>query len=243
MSQVFDEIPVGRFDSVEDVESESLQSDDLEFVVIGDSLPRARTNVETVLGICAAFFIGLPAPLIATVAVAVLPWPNFGFPVVLSLIVLLSTGYLQLTVVHLAARAIEGDDEHQSFLLQPETARARRGRRDSETYIPLPMAMAIRLPNWWAIFRPLIAIWWAAHFVVAAVFGHMTAKQVNGMNNASLGTVLISLGLMMAFLLAANLYLMLAIAVAIPKPRIWLIAWQYRFIVDLVITATIIAST
>lgn len=208
------------------------------------TLPRARTNIEAVMGLFAAFFIGLPAPIVVTAAVMHLPVPNLELLRVLSVITFFASGYLCVTVIRLGGRAVEGDRPGNSFYLARESNVSQLDRqRNSEFYIPLALAMAIRLPNWWNGIRPLIAIWWLCHFVVAAIFGHLATRQLNGINNAGLVAIPITLAVTMAFLFAANLYLMLAIAVGIPRPRVWLIAWRYRFVVDLIVTVAMIVAT
>lgn len=205
------------------------------------SLPRARTNVEAVMGLFAAFFIGLPAPLVVTAGAMHLPLPNLELVLAISTVIFFSTGYLCVTVVRLAGRAIEGDFAAPRSVLLAVTKQ--RSSKNDEFYIPLSLAMAIRLPNWWNSVRPFIAIWWLGHFVIAALFGHLAARQLNGINNAGLVTIPITLAVTMAFLFAANLYLMLAIAVSVRLPRIWLVAWRYRFVVDLVVTIAMIANS
>lgn len=247
--------PIRRFwdrtvSKYQELEPEGFESDDDESCEVAegegersDTLPRARTNVEAVMGLLAAFIIGLPAPLFATVGVMHLPLPNRELLMVLAGATFFATAYLCLTVVRVGGRAVEGDRFGNSFYLKRESQVAvALQRQEDEFFIPLSLAMAIRLPQWWVPIRPFIAVWWLCHFVVAAVFGHMLARGLNGINNAALITIPISLALTMAFLFAANLYLMLAIAVSIRMPRIWLIAWRYRFVVDLVVTLAMIAT-
>lgn len=208
------------------------------------SLPRARTNVEAVMGLCAAFTIGLPVPLVVTIAVMNLRLPNQAVLVALATATFLASGYLCLTVLRLGSRAVEGDHSANSFYLMPESSVKRLDHTPNDGfYIPLALAMAIRLPDWWTLIRPFIAFWWLGHFVIAALFGHMAAKQFIGVNNPGLLPVLATIAVTMSFLFAANLYLMLALAVSIPLPRIWLLVWRYRFVVDLVVTAAMIANT
>lgn len=207
------------------------------------ALPRARTNVEAVMGLFAAFFIGIPVPFVATMGILNLPLRNHELVMVLATVTFLTTGYLCLTVVRLGGRAVEGERAGNSFSLNLD-ARANSVEPNTydDFYVPLALAMAIRLPNWWTFLRPLIAVWWLGHFGIAALFGHLAARHLNGMNNPGLITIPITLAVTMAFLFAANLYLMLSIAVSIPLPRIWLIAWRYRFVVDFVVTVATIAS-
>lgn len=229
-----------QFEQQDDAGAGSMRFDNVAEVM---SLPRARTNIEAVLGLLAAFCIGLPIPLISTVALLNAPFLNPVDGQLLACPTFLVTAYLCVTVVRLAGRAIEGETARRSFSLIPELNLRPRGSRRDEFYIPLSLAMAIRLPNWWTVVRPFIAIWWAGHFVIAAVAGHMVAKELNGINNAGLVAIPFTIALTMAFLLAANMYLMLSIAVGVRHPRVWLAVWRYRFVVDLVLTVAMIVAT
>jgi hypothetical protein len=168
--------------------------------------------------------------------VAHLPLP---IPIVGPLLTLLACGYLSVTVICLASRATEGD-VHGSF----RVASARPiviHRSEEEVFIPLALAMAIRLPNWWVGVRPFVAVWWLCHFVAAAIIGHSTARWLNNVNNQGLIVAFpLTLMVTLAFLFAANLYLMLAISVSIRNPGVWLIAWRYRFVVDLILAALLL---
>jgi hypothetical protein len=208
---------------------------------VARSLPRSQVTFEGVMGLLAAFFIGLPSPFVAATLVAVLS-PQ----VWLALPVFLVTGYLSALVVRLAARAIEGDDHRASFGMAPRpgSAAAIPSYSSDPVHLPLAVAMAIRLPKWPTIVRPLVAVWWLSHFLAAAMIGHSVAAHcLKGVNNQGLIVgIPMTLLVTFAFLFAANLYLMLSVAVCIRRPGIWLIAWRHRFVLDL-ITASILLVT
>ena len=148
--------------------------------------------------------------------------------------------------MRLAARAVEGDHDRGSFGLafRPVSSEHSPVVSDDPLYLPLAVAMAIRLPKWPTIVRAIVAVWWLCHFLAAAMIGHAVAAHcLKGVNNQGLIVGLpITLLVTFAFLFAANLYLMLAVAVCIRRPAIWLIAWRHRFVVDL-ITASILLVT
>lgn len=210
---------------------------------IGRTLPRGRMTFEGVLGLLAAFFIGLPVPLLSGLAVGfALPAGASG----LGALVFVVTGYLSILVVRLAARASEGDgeDERSSGRLVStrrlgELEASTVGNSDEPSVVPLAIAMAIRLPNWPVLIRPWIGLWWLAHFGAAAFLGHhIAAHLVNRVNNANLWVgVPFTLLATFAFLFAGNLYLMLAVAACVRKPGVWLIVWRHRFLVDLILAA------
>lgn len=213
-------------------------------------LPRARHTIEGTLGLLAAFFIGLPAPLFAAAGAGVVWVTVFRAE---PLLVILLTGaigfYLASVVVRLAARAVEGDGiAFASFRLPADTTKgppldSDDGNTSREIiYVPLALAMAVRLPNWPNAIRPIVAVWWLCHFLAAAMIGHAVAAHwLNGVNNRALIVAIpVTLLVTFAFLFAANLYLMLAVAVSVRHPGIWLIAWRHRFIVDLILAAILL---
>jgi hypothetical protein len=206
-------------------------------------LPRARMTFEGVLGLLAAFFIGLPAPLMAGVTVAhLVP----GAEIVLGVITFVVTGYLSILVVRLAARATEGDSGAEgtsgklvSIRRMEEIQTSTTNEVGGPVVVPLAIAMAIRLPRWNRLIRPFVAIWWLAHFAAAAFLGHGVASiAARGLNNAGwMLSVPLTLLATFAFLFAGNLYLMLAVAACVRRPGVWLIVWRHRFFVDLVLAA------
>lgn len=205
------------------------------------ALPRGNLTFEGVLGLLAAFFIGLPAPfLVIAAALNLFPgnlrWLGIGLAI--------GAGYLSLLVVRLAARATEGDDDQATDrVLSPrrfrdkELVSANEGSRLG--VVPLAIAMAIRLPNWPLVFRPFIGLWWLAHFGAAAFLGHLVAAwAAKGLNNAAwFVSVPLTLLATFAFLFAGNLYLILSVATCINRPSIWLIVWRHRFLLDLLLAS------
>lgn len=204
-------------------------------------MPRGRMTFEGVLGLLAAFFIGLPAPLMAGVAVGHLV-PQVG--VGLGIVTFLVAGYFSVLVVRLAARATEGDHPAEFTSGKLVSTRQQEEMEDlpneavpSPIFVPLAIAMALRLPNWPMLVRPWIGLWWLTHFATAAFLGHhIAANLVNRMNNGNLWIgIPFTLLATFAFLFAGNLYLMLAIAACVKKPGVWLIVWRHRFFVDLIL--------
>lgn len=209
-------------------------------------LPRARMTFEGVLGLLAAFFIGLPAPLMAGVAVAhLVP----GAEILLGVITFVVAGYLSILVVRLAARATEGDGRAERTTGTLVSVRRLEEMQTSTTnetvepvFVPLAIAMAIRLPRWNGLIRPFVAVWWLSHFAAAAFLGHGVASiAARGLNNAGwMLSVPLTLLATFAFLFAGNLYLMLAVAACVRRPDVWLIVWRHRFLVDLILAAVLL---
>lgn len=217
------------------------ESDEAEWTV--QHLPRARMTLEGVLGLLAAFFIGLPAPFAAGVAVGSMLPRRIRW---LGIIAFFLTGYLSALVVRLAARAVEGDRESERVTgrlkLNARSINAALVPVDEEReplFVPLAIAMAIRLPPWHGLIRPLVAVWWLSHFAAAAFLGHVVATiAARGLNNPGwMLSVPLTMLATFAFLFAGNLYLMLAVAACVKRPGVWLIVWRYRFFLDVVLAA------
>lgn len=228
-------------EDVFDFEDMIEQSGDVESY--GGALPYGKMTFEGVLGLLAAFFIGLPAPFLAGIAVGqLLPGPARW----LGIAAFVVTGYLSLLVVRLAARATEGDGgagrmSGRMINIRSLHQRAATTAKDASrsVVVPLAIAMAMRLPNWPALCRPFIGVWWLSHFAAAAFIGHaVAALAARGLNNAG-GVLSVPLTLMatFAFVFAGNLYLMLAVAACVRRPGVWLIVWRHRFFVDLILAA------
>jgi len=227
--------------TVDDFDVWAAEADDAEWTV--QHLPRARMTFEGVLGLLAAFFIGLPAPFVAGIAVGSMLPRQIRW---IGVIAFFLTGYLSALVVRLAARAVEGDRESERVTgklnANPRSINASLVPVDEAReplFVPLAIAMAIRLPPWHGLIRPLVAVWWLSHFAAAAFLGHVIASiAARGLNNPGwMLSVPLTMLATFAFLFAGNLYLMLAVAACVKRPGVWLIVWQYRFFLDLVLAA------
>ncbi len=231
-------------DAVDDFDRWAAAADDAEWTV--RQLPRARMTLEGVLGLVAAFFIGLPAPFGAGIAVGSLMPRQFRW---LGVVAFFLAGYLSALVVRLAARSVEGDRESDrstgklvatSHSINAALVPVHEAREP--LVVPLAIAMAIRLPHWNGLIRPLVAVWWLSHFAAAAFLGHVVASiAARGLNNVGwMLSVPLTLLATFAFLFAGNLYLMLAVAACVRMPGVWLIVWRHRFFVDLVLAAVLL---
>lgn len=195
------------------------------------NLPAARVSVEAVLGLLATFFIGFTAPLVLLVAIILNRFSFFLGFVLAGLAVAAS-----IFVARLASQSLEG--QATAFRLGDPRPRLRDVHDDAPRLeIPLALAMVARLPRFPRLIRPLLGGWWLLHFAGAAALGHLAAVQtLHEVNNATLIFSITIAGVVhFAFLFAANLYLLLAVAVLFPWPKLWLTVWQQRFLIDLVI--------
>ena len=190
-------------------------------------MPAASVSVEAVLGLLATFFIGFSAPLLLVGAL-------FGArtPAMITLLALGFTGWAAIFVARLASQALEGERQ-RSFRLG--NTRPDFRPLDSDLLrIPLALAMVARLPRIHRFIRPWLGLWWLLHFTAAAFLGHLAATRTLQEFDVNKLLLSIPLAILMhfAFLFAANLYLLLAIAILVPWPKLWLQIWKQRFLID-----------
>lgn len=201
-------------------------------------LPAAKVSIEAVLGLLAAFFIGFIAPLAAFALTMTLRLPPV-LRVFAGLLTVGYTGWLAILVARLASAALEGDDHHTFSL-----AGSRPGRRTAlpPLYIPLALAMAVRVPRFLPPMNLAVSGWWLLHFGAAAGLGHLAAMKIT--RDFQLGQLLLavpcSIAVHFAFLFAANLYLVLSMAAACKSPLVWLFVWRYRFLIDLLLALVLL---
>jgi hypothetical protein len=106
----------------------------------------------------------------------------------------------------------------------------------SQARLPLAVVMAIRLPNIPRLLRPIVSLWWLIHFAAGACvgLGVFLATQ-RGLQAYPIMRVLVPLILDLGVLFAANLYLLLALALLFGTPHLWLKLWRMRLALDLVL--------
>lgn len=197
-------------------------------------LPAAKVSIEAVLGLLAAFFIGFIAPLLAFAAAMALRWGVVG-----GLFAVGTTGWLAILVARLASAALEGDNQRSFALTDRLPATPESGPR---LYIPLALAMAVRVPRFTPPLNLIVSGWWLVHFGAAAGLGHLAALKIT--RDFQIGQLLLavpcSIAVHFAFLFAANLYLVLSMAAACKTPLVWLFVWRYRFLIDLLLALALL---
>jgi hypothetical protein len=102
---------------------------------------------------------------------------------------------------------------------------------------PLAVVMAVRLPCIPWLLRPLVGLWWGAHFAGAAALAILVNQAMDEiLKHAPMHQqVLLPLTMDLALLFAANLYLLLAVAVFFRNPAVHARLWSWRFVIDLVL--------
>jgi hypothetical protein len=100
---------------------------------------------------------------------------------------------------------------------------------------PLAVVMAYRLPRIHWLLRPVVGLWWGAHFAGVAALGIMVKDVLNEvLRHAPLfERVALPLSMHLILLFAANLYLLLAVAVFFRNPTVHGRVWSWRFMIDL----------
>ncbi len=192
---------------------------------------RLIDKVEAVSGLLATIFIGFMTPVIVFLMLADnrLPqgaaWNAIVFGVVP---ILLMLPLIVLAIVGLC----------DCFPEWINWGWARTSLELPAPPVPLPLAvvMTIRLPQIPWLLRPVLSVWWFAHFAAGAGFGFAlylaTAKKLNG---DPVTRIIVPLLLDFGILFATNLYLLLAVAVLFGTPHLWLKLWRARFVFDLIL--------
>ena len=100
---------------------------------------------------------------------------------------------------------------------------------------PLAVLIAGRLPRIPWLLRPVVSLWWTAHFAGAAALGMLACDfLLRILKGAPLQQQLfLPLVFYVPLLFAANLYLLLAAAVFYRDPAVHARLWSWRLVIDL----------
>jgi len=100
---------------------------------------------------------------------------------------------------------------------------------------PLAVLIAGQLPPIPWLLRPVVGLWWTAHFAGAAALGMLAYDSLLGsLKGAPFQQQLfLPLGFYVPLLFAANLYLLLAAAVFFRNPAVHTELWRWRLVIDL----------
>lgn len=200
-----------------------------------DSAPggiEVHVTFETTLGLLAAFFIGFFAPVASAIFILVGLAKHRPMMAGVAFMATLVSGQAAIMIARMAAQASMGS------LGGPLPTEA-SGRK---TQLPFALAMAALLPHYSWFFRPILSVWWLAHFCGAAAFGHTVAMNLIQRLDAATAVLALPLAVLVhfAFLFASNLYLILAARAILRSPRFCVRVWQYRFVIDFVIAMALV---
>jgi hypothetical protein len=100
---------------------------------------------------------------------------------------------------------------------------------------PLAVLIAGKLPPIPWLLRPVLGLWWTAHFAGAAALGTLAYDCLLEILKGApfQQRVFLPLGIYVPLLYAANLYLLLAAAVFFRNPTVHTRLWRWRLVVDL----------
>jgi hypothetical protein len=111
---------------------------------------------------------------------------------------------------------------------------------DEMAHTTRPMALLVgdRLCNVPVILRPLLSLWWLAHFVAGAIFGLLASRAAFHLlnNPAPAFLIVFPLVFQIAFLFAVNLYFVMAVAVLCGRYGLHEVIWRWRFLIDLLLS-------
>jgi hypothetical protein len=217
---------------------------------------KAWEQAEAILGLLATFFIGFGIPLVVSVSVVALSGLDSGLLVggiFIALMIVL--GGLAIWVARLASRAW--------YACYPEWRQWETGQmagagpallspflppeeKDGpHEHLPLAVMMAVLLPRFPWLLRPLLGLWWLAHFSsgVFLALGTGPAFESAFPNWSPEARFLLAQAFGFTFIFAANLYLMLALGLFVRRSGTLCQLWRWRLVVDAaVLLAAILLS-
>lgn len=195
--------------------------------------------IESIAGLLAAFVIGFAPPILLALSGLMnfgLREPGLAF---LCIVGALATGAMAGYVATLASRVVERDGS--LWPANPVVADEEVFRIEETPSLPatqpLAIGMAYEMRPAPLPVRVVLSLWWLTHFGAAVVAGHFAAQLVAGNLRGPGGATLFLVGVSLhfAFLFAANLYLLLSAAVALPWEELWHDLWRYRIMIDLLV--------
>jgi hypothetical protein len=194
---------------------------------------------ESLVALVATYAGGFLPPLL--IAVFVLPQSighGFWSLCIIAVSLIAVTAATAIWVAGMAQRALVEACPGLAWML----GKAARAMRTRDTRLapgpPLAIVMAARLPRIPRLLRPVVGLWWGTHFVGVAILGMVVYGAMEEIfKHAPLyQRLLVPLALHLALLFAANLYLLLAVAVFLRDPTTHAKVWSWRFIIDLALS-------
>lgn len=110
---------------------------------------------------------------------------------------------------------------------------------------PLQLMFALHMRRWPLILRPVIGLWWTAHFLLGTLIGlkiEMGLASVDSDYSVQIQLV-VFLAISFSLAFAFNLYAMLALAAFGYNERFIRSAWKWRVTIDLVIAIAALVLT
>jgi hypothetical protein len=107
--------------------------------------------------------------------------------------------------------------------------------------------VALRQPRWPRPVRPVLALYWAAHFLLGA--GLAVGAERMGFEAArgkplheSVRTMLLLGIAVFGFTYSANFYLLLALSVLTPSPAVLHKVWRWRVLIDVLLSGVAVVA-
>lgn len=200
-------------------------------------LVRSFEFIETILGLLAAFVLGIAAPAGGLIfGLSLLSEQNWPFGV-LVLLLTAPSAWSSGMLIRLAG-AWERDVLRNGYLTRPTAGPEQLDwrisddipERDRQTLIGY---MAFHLPELHWLFRVWCAFFWLVLVAAATYLGHILCRgAAHAVHNDHAVLLALACAGHLAFLVAANLFLVLAAAVLMPGSNDWLIFYRGRFVMD-----------
>jgi hypothetical protein len=194
--------------------------------------------LEAILGLIAVFALTWGPAALASLAVIVtlveVDWAWFCLAILITAITVPMAIWIKrmsesaMQKFRSSSRIIGSDDA------DPDSNEDRRR-------IPFAILLVGELPRLQRKVRIPLAIWWLAHFTVAAAFIYFSGQALRQRNpGQGFGEGIPIVLLCFAFQFAANVFLVLSVAVGFRSPKITAEVWKKRFLIDAVLTLPVL---
>lgn len=207
---------------------------------LADSWPRRLHRFEALVGLTATLSLGF-APVIpmAVITLSLLNSQQYFWAMLLAGGMLLVAG-LAAWVAAVASNAVrtcfpEWSDDPATLL------RLKSDELERSRYVyPFAVEMALSMPPFPLVLRPVLGLWWMLHFAAGLCVGIGAHSWVDSFFLNPLMGLIFVVVCHTAFVMSSNLYLVMAVSAVRPDDLLLVRLWNSRFLIDFLLTAAVL---
>lgn len=201
---------------------------------------RRLVRFEALVGLAATLSLGF-APVIplSVLTLSLLNSEHYFWAMAVAGGMLLAAG-LAAWVAAVASNAVRtcfpewSDDPATRLRLKPDEF-----EHGSYVY-PFAIEMALSMPPFPLPLRPVLGLWWMLHFAAGLCVGIGAHSWVDALFSNPLLELLCVVSCHAAFVLSANLYLIMAVSAVRPNDLLLMRMWNARFFIDFMLSAAVL---
>lgn len=202
------------------------------------TLRGAWTRFEACAGLVAVFIIACGPPMICGFALVVTLVEFAWQTAALTGTVFFITAPMAVWLIRMCSAALNEFRSPAGLqLVVPEDDDGFDPPRPYYVHVPFALFLTAQLPSFTRPFRVGLFLIWMGQFLAAALFA-WNLTSGNFIQNAATVTLIFSFTLAYLFQFAANIFLVLAVAVLFGVPLYTVCVWRYRFLIDAAVIAT-----